>query len=46
MNAKQLEGYLKGLDFALSIMKMELPNEERIKLIEKIVEHHKKEETA
>ena len=43
MNNKQLEGYLKGLDFALSIMKTTLTNEEKVGLIEKVIDDHKKD---
>ena len=44
MNSKQIEGYLRGLDFALSILKMNVPDEEKIDVIEKIIKHHSKEE--
>lgn len=44
MNSKQLEGYLKGLEFALSIMKMGVPDKDKIEVIEKVIKDHSKEE--
>ena len=44
MNSKQIEGYLRGLDFALSIMKMEVPNDQKIEVIEKVMSDLSKKE--
>lgn len=44
MNSKQLEGYLKGLEFALSIMKMDVPNQDKIDVLTKVIKDWTKEE--